>query len=401
MTEWSSLNKGNQVLVLLDQNARAAIASLRALAGAKLPLLLGVRKLGFTHRMAFGQYMSAAEAVVTYRDTHKNDFVASLIEIAHEHGSYTLLPMGERVTRWAVAARARLRQHGVAIPVGDIDAYEQLSNKGSFRSLCDSVGIKVPRERSLDPKRFEGKCVVKPRELASDERVLSAPVLIESPRAYQRFLKRSLDMTQHIVEDFVTGPSVYYMVLYERGNKRLHFVQKNTRQQPGGKSVIKAVRDALPAEIVEKLDRMFSDIKWHGVAMVELKKSQEDGRYYGIECNPRFWGPLQLAIDHGINFPLSLVMRENYEHYDRKKVGYLWTTGFWHSVFLSIKTATPVQRWLGPTQGVKFRDVWLRTDSIVFGIFEPVIILIREVAVLLRLNNLMRLFKQTVERTSR
>jgi hypothetical protein len=52
---------------------------------------------------------------------------------------------------------------------------------------------------------------------------------------------------------------------------------------------------------------MLDALGWHGVAMVELKRHEADGRAYLMEVNPKLWGSLDLAIAAGAEFPLDLV----------------------------------------------------------------------------------------------
>jgi predicted ATP-grasp superfamily ATP-dependent carboligase len=50
-------------------------------------------------------------------------------------------------------------------------------------------------------------------------------------------------------------------------------------------------------------------LRWNGVAMVEFKRSDADGRLYLMEINPKFWGSLELALVSGVDFP-GLVIEE-------------------------------------------------------------------------------------------
>ena len=44
-------------------------------------------------------------------------------------------------------------------------------------------------------------------------------------------------------------------------------------------------------------------LEWDGVAMVEFRRSDRDGRFYLMEINPRFPGSLDLAIASGVDLP--------------------------------------------------------------------------------------------------
>jgi hypothetical protein len=82
-------------------------------------------------------------------------------------------------------------------------------------------------------------------------------------------------------------------------------------------------------------------LKWHGVAMVEFKRS-----IHGVPClleiNPRFWGSLELAIRSGLDFPYlayRFVMGEKIEaRDDYRRVRNRWVLGEIDSLFKSITT---------------------------------------------------------------
>ncbi len=53
--------------------------------------------------------------------------------------------------------------------------------------------------------------------------------------------------------------------------------------------------------------KLLDHLKWEGVAMVEFKKDNKDGKYKLMEINPKLWGSLELAITAGVHFPELLV----------------------------------------------------------------------------------------------
>ena len=134
--------------------------------------------------------------------------------------------------------------------------------------------------------------------------MLTSPVLIESEAALENLRRRSIRPEHHFVQDYIEGPSFYYCGLYRDGEKLLSFGQRTLTQQPDGRAVVRAIPFPLPTEIVRKADEMMSSLRWQGLMMMELKESR--GSHYAIECNPRVWGPLQLAVDNGADFPFAL-----------------------------------------------------------------------------------------------
>jgi len=53
--------------------------------------------------------------------------------------------------------------------------------------------------------------------------------------------------------------------------------------------------------------RLLAALRWDGVAMVEFRRSDIDGRFYLMEINPRFAGSLDLAVAAGVDLPRMYV----------------------------------------------------------------------------------------------
>jgi predicted ATP-grasp superfamily ATP-dependent carboligase len=239
-----------------------------------------------------------------YRGVSKAAFVESLLSIRHRIGPFRLLPIGEDLVRWMSSEREVLIAEGIHVRVPDSDTYGRLSDKGNFLGLCTQYGIRTPAQIGVSlTGPFTVPFVVKPRRHTREPGVLDAPLLVENKLSYEVLRSRQIDERQHFFQEYVHGASIYYCALYANGTKRASFCQKNLAQQPGGKSVLRAVPcDPLPAGLEAKIDAMFRALRYDGVMMLELRQQEADGELYAIECNPRLWGPLQLAVDYGLNF---------------------------------------------------------------------------------------------------
>ena len=106
----------------------------------------------------------------------------------------------------------------------------------------------------------------------------------------------------------ISGPGLGIFLCMEHGKTVASFAHRRIREKPpsGGVSVLReSVRPH--QEALDYAERLLSDLKWHGVAMVEFKLEKETGTPFLMEINGRFWGSLQLAIDSGIDFPAILL----------------------------------------------------------------------------------------------
>lgn len=90
-------------------------------------------------------------------------------------------------------------------------------------------------------------------------------------------------------------------ILYAFQHLRLHEVPVS-----GGGSTL---RQSVPLEpkLLAAAERLVTDLKWNGVAMVEFKWNPETKEFCLMEINGRFWGSLPLADAAGADFPAMLL----------------------------------------------------------------------------------------------
>ncbi len=108
-------------------------------------------------------------------------------------------------------------------------------------------------------------------------------------------------------QQYVAGTGIGVEMLFEHGEPRWHFVHRRLHEVPltGGASSYRESLAPTP-EFIEPAKRLLQGLRWHGVAMVEFKRTPT-GEMYLMEINPRLWGSLALGIDAGINFPAGLL----------------------------------------------------------------------------------------------
>jgi len=359
------------IVFIADANPRAVIASLRALSSYHNLNIYGIfRKKSYFNFITLSEYRKKVDSSYCYHSKNKNDFIKSIIHIRKKIGPFELMPNGERFLRWILEAKKKLSQFGITINAPDVEAYKIISNKKSFQELCNIFGISTPLLIDLPVKSFSKRFVVKAKKIEIKRDVLSAPMLIENIESYNKLMSINIDWSRHFAQEYISGPSYYYCAGYENGLKKIEFTQKNLVQQPGGKSIIKALPSCLPLEITEKIDKMMNSLFWNGVMMLELKYCSYNNNYYAIECNPRLWGPLQIAIDNGINFPAFLIGERNTPGKNKQNHGYLWLSGYFQGLQFAYTTKTKFQYYPKEKQKIFYKDVWLRSDSYKYFFWE-------------------------------
>lgn len=366
-----------KVLVLIE-NSRATIAELRSLKKINdIEIHLAANKKVFSDKIRYRKYIKP-DNYYTYNNIENIEVF--LLNLTKKIGPFTLMPNGESVLRNIVKSKEQLIENGIKISLPNTETYQLFSDKYTFAQICNKFEIKTPTETNIDLIQFKQKFVIKPKFLSNDPGVLDIPLLIENEESFLKLKNLEIDLNKHFIQKLIEGPSYYYCAAYFQGKKKAWFVQKNLHQQPNGKSIIKAIPYHLPPDLIKQIDSLMNNYDWDGVMMFELKECSDSGEMFAIECNPRFWGPLQLALDNGVDFVRTMV-DPDYKCLNPadKKKGYIWRGGYFHGLFLKLKTKTSFQKFNHADKEITYKDVWGRKDTRLYFIIEPLLILVKEI----------------------
>lgn len=231
----------------------------------------------------------------------------SQLRRAHGHERILLAPSTEYFNRFVLANRPALEQAGGLVPLVDQALYEAVSDKQAFGAMCRRHGIAVPAEHVAPPTALP--FVAKPiRYAAADGRQLK-PHLILQAADWQRFTHQE-QPADFYFQEFVHGQSLYLLMHLPAGGPALTYSQENLVQQAQGGSIILARRsDFHLGEEAARYERMLRAEGFRGLVMVEVRRCAETGRCVMIEANPRMWGPMQFALDNGIDL-FGAMLRE-------------------------------------------------------------------------------------------
>lgn len=202
-------------------------------------------------------------------------------------------PTTEFINHFVLRHRAELAGCGLHIGLPDQAIYEQLTGKHSSQALMTSLCADLHLPGTQAQGQWRAPCVLKPQENVRQGRVLY-PLLCRTDAELQQALD-GLDGQAYFAQDFITGQSHYLCGYLARDGEFASFWQLNLMQQGGGKSIVLARPCRNPGLDEVKLFKGLHASGYHGAFMLEVIESQ--GRLYYIEVNPRFWGPLQLALD--------------------------------------------------------------------------------------------------------
>jgi predicted ATP-grasp superfamily ATP-dependent carboligase len=239
------------------------------------------------------------------------EYASALAATVEDYGYDVVIPVGGRTTEI-------LSEHREEIPV-PLDpilpprsSFRRVADKHELQSIAADHGVPTPtsvRIASAEdiPRAVEtiGTSGVFKNGKETEPRFLR---YVDSPgelrRAYRNYTPTH--DSDPLYQEYLHGQGRGFFGLYFDGECHGQYAHRRIRESPpsGGKSVCaKSLRDP---KLFRYADRLLPALDWNGVVMLEFK-NDADGNPHLLECNPKFWGSMDLGIASGMNFPRALV----------------------------------------------------------------------------------------------
>ncbi len=211
-----------------------------------------------------------------------------------------------------VAAQAALFEAHTHLLVPPHASYRTADDNRSTLELCRKLDIDCPRLfNPEDAEKFllkssRARLVVKPRRDIGAGRgvwyVDNFRALIAARSAVEAHWGDS------IIQEYIPGGTANMRtvnLLFDRNSRLLaYFTTRKIRQWPTSGGITAMSISTREAALVDKILPIFKILDWRGLAEVELKIDERDGKTKLIEINPRVWGYFGFPISCGVNFPL-------------------------------------------------------------------------------------------------
>ncbi len=298
-----------------DGNQRSTLAVVRALGAAGVAVTVGETS---DHSLAGSSRFCARRVRYPSPAADPSGFQQFLRDELRGGGHRVLLPMTDVTTQLVAAIRPELEAF-VKVPIPDASAIARAQDKREMVLAAERVGIACPATHMLRPqesieevaRHIAYPAVLKPRVSRHwrDGRWVTGGVEYAATPAelIERYRRAAAEIPGPLVQEKIHGEGRGVFLLVWDGELKGAFCHRRLREKPpwGGVSVL---RDSIAPdpEMIEKSFALLKAMGWQGVAMVEFKVDDRDGRRKLMEVNGRFWGSLQLAMDAGVNFPLML-----------------------------------------------------------------------------------------------
>jgi predicted ATP-grasp superfamily ATP-dependent carboligase len=300
-------------ILVTDGENRSSLAVTRSLGrqGAKVVVVgKNSHTLSSLSRYCFRSY----ELPCTLETSDK--YLSAISNIVDQENINIICPMTEESIHILNMGRDLLFGDALlACPTAD--QMELVSDKVSLFQMAEKLGISIPKtiylkdNSELDTRLHEitdFPVVIKPAlsSRPNGNTFISGRVLYARSKNSLKYLYSTNEALRYpsMIQEKVVGPGTGLFSLYDTNRHLAVFSHRRLVEKPpsGGVSVV-SQSVPLYEEMVEATDRLLSAVGWRGVAMVEFKRDQRDGKAKLMEINGRFWGSLQLAIACGIDFP--------------------------------------------------------------------------------------------------
>lgn len=218
-----------------------------------------------------------------------------------------LIPVGVLTSYVCSRYYSRLSKH-VRVEVAAFENFEKAINKTETYKFCEEHGILHPKTyRSLEEVEFpaiikgagevKGKFPVKYVKNAEDMHRELELIRKKYPQ---------LEFEDLVIQEQVVGEPYGFFCLYQNGVMKRAICQRRIREYPTSGGHATSAETIEDDTLMAMGKEVFDKLSWHGVGMVEYKRTAE-GKYYVIEINPKFWTALELHILAGMHFPQFLL----------------------------------------------------------------------------------------------
>ena len=286
-------------VLITDGSAKHTLAAVRSL--GRRGFNIGVVDESILAQSFYSKYCEKRYRIHLQRMKPKN-YVKQLQHILREERYDVLLPISW-YANYSLSKYHELIDDYVNLAIAPKDSMEIAANKDMTMEFADQLGITIPKTISLKESDLEyaGKRLGYPLVVKGSLEAGTVRYAKNVKDLKNAFI--SLRNERPIAQQYIKGEGVGFFAAYNHGKCVARFMHIRVREYPSSGGPSTAARAYYSTQLEEQGMKLLDALNWHGVAMVEFKKSELDGKYYLMEINPKFWGSLDLAIHSGVDFP--------------------------------------------------------------------------------------------------
>jgi D-aspartate ligase len=382
-----------RALLTSGPNPPAVVVGLDNITGLQTARILEARGVAVVGVVANARHFAArtnACAYVNESPLSGDRLLETLHELAGSLGrTAVLIPCTDEAVRSLSQRRAELPA-SYLLPLSGHDVVELLMDKASFAQHALATGLAIPDTHVLmsrdDAVRAAGSmpfpAVLKPR--VKTARWLARTSAKALPAATPEELLAVYDRVQDwsdvlVAQEWVPGgeDGLYSCNAYfdARGEALVTFVARKLRQWPPDVGTSASGEECRNDEVLEATLRTFGDVRFHGLAYLEMKHDPDSGRMFIIEPNVgRPTGRSAIAERGGVELVHTAYCDAAGLPVTRSEQRYVGTK--WVDVRRDLQAAIVLRRrgelsvrdWVSSLRGPKAHAIWSARDPLPFAV---------------------------------
>ena len=309
-------------ICLLGVNDRAFVGCIRNLAKeyAIYAVDISYRNVGRSVLFRYRNYVADHAWIPTAQGV--NNAISKITEYCKSNDLNIILPINDSSVEMAKLMRQKT-PFKILYPYSEVGDYAH--NKFELISLGVNSPIVLPEiytticnveqliafTSNLTKYNLSFPLVCKPfhSSVVFDDHIQGTKVrIVSEPKKLLDAISEFVGFCPVMIQKFYAGVGFSHVFLADKGDivydcfhERLH--------EPGfgGGSSYRRIVLEPNGDFAQASRKIVKDIKWNGIGYLEYKYNKDREEYCLMELNGRFWGSINLHLDHGYDFALDYV----------------------------------------------------------------------------------------------
>jgi predicted ATP-grasp superfamily ATP-dependent carboligase len=292
---------------VLDGRSLASLAIVRSLGKKGFEIQCG-EEFGL-NLTRFSKYVKKSW-IYPSPNSNPDAFIQEIKKITEQEKFDMIIPVRDDTTL-LIAKHAQDLSHITNLYIAEYDAIRLLQDKAETIRIAQKCG--VPHPRTWFPEETDLKEILKNLKtpflirarISSGSRGIA--FVRKADDFFEQYESVKRDFGEPMIQEYVQKKSycTACVLLDHHSDEVASFAYERVKEYPlsGGPTVVGI--SCKNDEVIGYAISLLKSIGWRGVAEVEFIIDQQ-GIPKLLEVNPRFWMPLNLAIQSGVDFPYLL-----------------------------------------------------------------------------------------------
>lgn len=178
-------------------------------------------------------------------------------------------------------------------------------NKYNLGKFCERHQVPSPKTEYLEAYRTDNKGLLLPL-IAKPERGSGGNNVyhIVNQSDFEAIIPASFEKEgNYIVQEYIDGYDIDMSILAKNGDILAYTIQKGLIKRSNQFAASAGLEFLENDGVYQSVSKLVSELKFSGIAHVDLRFDKDSGEFKIIEINARYWGSLIASSLAGVNFP--------------------------------------------------------------------------------------------------